>query len=134
MEVINDVSLHWVSPDGSLNWGLVTLLLLSAGTCAMLMGCVASWLALRRTMSISRGGLVYVPQKPGKQFGCFKGGYDSCGKGSKGFNRDCCAPLLLRPEDCQGAVCWGSTVAVEDASKYVSPKEANDSIAKALCK
>eukprot|EP00198_Chlamydomonas_reinhardtii_P013367 XP_001702704.1 predicted protein [Chlamydomonas reinhardtii] len=36
--IISDLNLAWFNDDGSLNWGLVTLLILTAGTLAMLAG------------------------------------------------------------------------------------------------
>ncbi|GIL43511.1 hypothetical protein Vafri_1218 [Volvox africanus] len=138
LELVNDMNMQLVFSDGSVNWGLLSMLILVAGTLAMLVGFVASWISLRRSMALSSLGLVYVPpHRAGKQQGC--SGWGSCGgrrdlsgKGGKA------APLLLQPDDIKGAVCWTSTPvvasAVEDASQYVSPKVENESVAKALYK
>ncbi|GIL72480.1 hypothetical protein Vretimale_4170 [Volvox reticuliferus] len=138
LEFVNVMSMQLVFPDGSVNWGLVTMLILIAGTLAMLVGFVASYISLRRSMALLSHALVYVPPRlAGKQQGC--SGWGNCGgwpdlsgKGGKAVQ------LLLHPDDIQGAVCWMSTPVrastVEDASQYVSTKVENESVAKALHK
>ena len=95
--IISDLNLAWFNDDGSLNWGLVTLLILTAGTLAMLVGFVVSWLSLRRTM---RTAVVY----PGgaaawRRAGARRVCAAKAGAGSEGGECDSLDnPLLLLPE------------------------------------
>lgn len=132
VEIVNDVSWRLVFSDGSINWELVTVVILAAGTLAMLVGCLVSWLSLRRSMACASRGWVYVPPlRAAKR--CGKGVLYGDSSDSGAFD----AALVLRPDDVKGAVCWGSTssiTTVEDASLYVAHKVENESIAKALYK
>lgn len=111
--------LDWalVNRDGRVNWGLVTLCLLAGGTLAMLVGFVASWLALRRTMGRRH---VYVP-------------FMLCPSG-KGERCMLAAPLL---EGDDGHGCGGKQLQldVEYAAAHVdADRGSNESVAKALYK
>ncbi|KAG2446157.1 hypothetical protein HXX76_000752 [Chlamydomonas incerta] len=126
--IISDLNLAWINPDGSLNWGLVTLLILTAGTLAMLVGFVVSWLSLRRTMrtaAVYPGGAAAWRAAGARRAAAKAGG---CTDGSECDSLD--NPLLLLPEDCYGA----EPLKIECASSYVPPVLPNESVAKVLCK
>ncbi|GFR41336.1 hypothetical protein Agub_g2021 [Astrephomene gubernaculifera] len=121
MQLVNKFDLQLVHPDGSINWGLVTLCILAAGTAAMLAGMVVSCAALRRSMLTCRSGggsWVYVPARLPRQ----KQPLAWCG------SEELSKPLVLSAEESYG------TVVVEHAARYVPPVEANESVAKALYK
>ncbi|KAG2498019.1 hypothetical protein HYH03_004277 [Edaphochlamys debaryana] len=112
LEVEDDLDLSWFSPDGSVNWGLIMLCILAAGTLAVLCGFVVSFIALRRSMGAT---WVFVPCRAPRR----------AGKGC-GDAEDLDAPLVLQAEECYGGV------PVESAAAYVPPVLPNESVAKAL--
>ncbi|KAG2440524.1 hypothetical protein HYH02_010402 [Chlamydomonas schloesseri] len=123
--IISDLNMAWLNPDGSLNWGLVTLLILTAGTLAMAVGFVVSWISLRRTM---RTAAVYPGGAAASRRACARSAAGSCSGGSECDSLD--NPLLLLPEDCHGA----EPLKIECASTYVPPVLPNESVAKVLCR
>ncbi|KXZ56457.1 hypothetical protein GPECTOR_1g409 [Gonium pectorale] len=125
--IINDLDLNWVHADGTINWGLVALVLLTAGVAAMAMGAVAAFISLRATM---RCRVVYVPPHAAGRYGGRCGAAGN-GKVKEGYEAGSLGePLTLRAEDCYGA----APVQVVNAAEYVPPVERNESVAKALAK
>lgn len=113
MEQLGAHLYSWLVDRDGVKWGLVTLCLLAGGTLAMLVGFVASWLSLRRTM---RRRHVYIP--------CV------LRRTSSGEQCMLAAPLLGSD---YGYGCGGKQLDVEYAAEHIDAGS-NESVAKALTK